>query len=123
MMAAVASSGLWLLVILNAAINGYPTDKALDPLGTSSTNPSFGSTGEEPTPGFLHAESAFPTTSNPVVQFHPVEQHIHPSAPKRPVPALYGSVYPAPVYHGSKQPRFQSPPHQVGSCSSHSFLW
>ncbi|KAK5620620.1 hypothetical protein CRENBAI_021389 [Crenichthys baileyi] len=114
MMATVASSGLWLLVILNGAINGYPTEKALDPLGASSTNPSFGSTREEPAPGFLHAESAFPTTSNPVVQLHPVEQHVHPSAPKRPVPALYGSnVYPAPVYQGSKQLQFQSPPKQV----------
>ncbi|MED6285150.1 hypothetical protein CHARACLAT_026376 [Characodon lateralis] len=114
MMATVASSGLWLLVILNGAINGYPTEKALDPLGASSTNPSFGSTGEELAPGFFHAESAFPTTSNPVVQLRPVEQSFHPSAPKNPVPALYGSdVYPAPVYQGSKQPRFQSPPNRV----------
>ncbi|XP_012724393.2 uncharacterized protein LOC105930640 [Fundulus heteroclitus] len=119
MMAGLASTGLWLLVILTGAINGYPAKTASSHPGASSANPPFGSSGVEPAPGSVPAKSAFPTA-----QFHPDAKpgSIHPGAPIKPVPAHHGSdAFPAPGHQGfaggsqvgSIQPRLQSPPSQV----------
>ncbi|XP_015250114.1 PREDICTED: uncharacterized protein LOC107097476 [Cyprinodon variegatus] len=123
MMAGLAFTGLWLLVVLTGAIKAYPTNKASDHSGVSNTNPSFGFSWEEPAHGFVHKESAFQPASNPVLQLHPDKQPVfYPGDHIRPVPAPYGSnVFSPPVHQGndggfpvgSTQSRAQSAPDQV----------
>ncbi|XP_017264589.2 uncharacterized protein LOC108231809 isoform X2 [Kryptolebias marmoratus] len=122
MMAVLVSSGVWLLVMLNGAVNGYPTKKALDPYSGYNVDFSSGSAGVPPS-GFAQAGSGS-SAAYPVFQSAPYEQpeYIQPSAQMRQAPDFYSyDAYTAPEYSqydgsspsGSTQSRPPVPPLQA----------
>ncbi|XP_013875181.1 trithorax group protein osa [Austrofundulus limnaeus] len=116
MMAVLASSGVWFLVMLTGTSNGYSTMKALDPYSGYDVDFS-GSAGGVPPSGLTEASPGSSSTY-PVNQPAPYEQpeYIQPNAQMRQAPDHHNYMHTAPVYSqydgGSTQLKPQVPPFQ-----------